>query len=866
MDRPRPTRYRQVAQTTVRVPPQYLRSPDADYDDDDEEEARTRAGIVKVLNWLALLGIFTLLFLTLERFAFDDSRDPCKCAAVTNEGRWLESYSNSTGPLQTWQPRGCLLHTYKSKDITTCLPKRRILYIGDQGVKSLYYATVDKLSPRASVGNIWEQDEKFISAGLDPVTVEFIWDPYLNTTRLGEELEPWKNGTVIPEYRQTHEEYDPPAVFIIGVGIRFAERGFDDNPLRAWRGAVDRVTRHMRWGPRPFFFGGKDIMMLAPVEQPAWEKLGPDVRKVLMPSVAIDMNKYVYSLATIQGLDIARAWLVSADDKVDLVVSNHIYNKYHSKETEEDGIVLLKQVAEKRVDMVLGLRCNDVLKHMGEKIDSNCCVSPKRPNWLQFLLMVRGLPMIPLVRIWRWMHPTSWLNRHGPDGEVLRRLWRLIIVVDLCFYADRSPVFYHLEKLRSIERFNNVIFWVFVVAALTLRKPPANTSLQEVENRTLTEWKGAALAIYLIASYVGGSTEFSTFALIFVHSVEWTIELLTSGAARTGGFYFARKLADLNYVVFLIVVIMRTEYVLYRVPALLSFWFVVVYMTIKIRPWGNKNLRWYSGKTLLSAGLVLAFFGGPGSVYKVALKILDIFCGIKWDGELVKGMVLKDFGAVYVGMGVGWIYVRVLLHSKGSERFRNEQYAMAVAFFLGISYSLVKIRGSDILDEWHTYTSLAKIAIFGFIRLPLMPIRERQSVFFMWLGSIEAAVLGTMNHSWLAANGKGVLDLGFWGFDDDAANVHWAFWTLVFGYNCWALRDAREATVGWVLGVDKKSMDEAQDRKKVDSDLDEMADGDDIESGALQRAAPKGWLSQFGEQGWRRAVLVIVVVWLVNRI
>ncbi|KAK6506109.1 hypothetical protein TWF506_011030 [Arthrobotrys conoides] len=878
MDHQRPKRYRQVTRTTPRVPPKYLRRPDAQ-EDDENERARTNAIILKIFNGLAVLGIFTLLFLTAVRYSTADERDPYKCSAITNEGRWLESDSNITDPLQNWQPFGCLLHNYSGRDITTCLPKRRILFVGDLGIQSLYHATVDKLQPGTSTG---ELDKKFTSEGLSGVTVEFIWDPYLNSTRLARELEPWNNGTVRPEYREG-ENYDPPALFIVGAGIRFAERGFDENPLRVWREAVDRVVSHMRWGDRPIFLGGKDTLMLAPVEHPAWEKLQPDVRKSLMPSVALDMNRYLNSIATIQGVDVVRAWKVSSDDKVDLVVSNHIYNKYHSKETKQDGIELLEEVAARRVDMVLGLRCNSVLKRSGENIPSDCCTLPPSLTWLQRFTMFHGLLVILALRGWFWWQDPKLQNsqitylatliyRFGPEKEVLRRLWRLAVVLVICLFADRSPIFYHMKQLWSTAKFQKALLFVIAIAIFTLRKPALTTTGWELDKRILIEWKGAALAIHLISSYLGGSTEFSTFALIFLNSLKWTISLLATSAPRSGNLYFPRKLVAINYVVLPMVFVMRTEYMLYRIPALLSFWFAIIYMTIRIRPWGNKDLEWYSGKVFLSAILVVVSFGTLG-VHKVVLRALEVLCAVKWDSELVKELVFRHMGAAYLGMILGWIYVSVFLLSKGNERVRNERYAGCLALFSALLYCLLKVQGFDWLDEWHNCTSLARIAGFGAIRLWLTGGRARQSEFLVWLGNMEAAVLGMMNHLWLAADGEAVLDLGFWGFNDAGVNWNWGFWTLVFGYICWVVGDARETVVNWVLGFHVHAgpvmADKLQDGKKNDTDAVEMVGGDgqdDVELGDSQQPLPisRSLLEEFATKGVLRPVWIIVAVWILN--
>ncbi|KAF3926809.1 hypothetical protein ABW20_dc0101061 [Dactylellina cionopaga] len=762
----RPARYRPASSASQhRVPPRYRRAPEGE----DEVSDIGVKDVLKVLNGLAVFGIATLLFMTVMRFAFEEAKDPYRCAAITNEGRWLESPNNETDPLHQWQPRGCPMHNYTAPEIVHCIPHRRILFVGDQSIKSIYYALMRKLStekPNFS-GRPWEQDEIITvsrtigdSTNAVGVTVEFLWDPFLNSTRLEEELRPWNNGTVDTE---SYKDYNPPALFLVGTGIWFAQRNIS-NPLRAWRGAVDRVVSHMRWGVRPTFLGSRDSLLLAPVELPSWEKLPLETRQVLFPALAIDMDKYVHQLAVVQGIDVMRAWEVLPDGDVHLVVANRIYK-----------------------------------------------------------------------------YPSGRLHSFPPSGKTAGHIWRLFLAMVLCFYADKSPLFGKTHRLWAPLWFQNTLIGVGIISLISLRKPSPSITTRGLETRVWNEWKGAALAVHLASAYLGGSTEFSTFALLFVHSAEWTGQLLREKRGGERRFYYIVKtVVGINAVVVPVMYMMGSQYVSYQLPALYTFWFMVTCGTVRVFTVGNRDIGKFLVKMATSATAVMGFFIGAAMYASEPFRIIGLGLGINWDGEVVKMLVVKHIWAVYAGMTVGWVYVRMFLYTKGDVRKRSEYYASTLAAILAVSYVIaIKFGGSDSkIGGYHTYTSLARLALFGVVKLTTGVMRRRQSTFLIWLGSLEAGVWGLINHAWLARGGDVLLDLGIFGFDDNAMFLNWMFWTVVIVYFCWGLRDVAEVVTSIVLNDETSTTNEDEEveaKKDDDVNIEEMemndmeADGVNIE-------------------------------------
>ncbi|KAJ6263575.1 hypothetical protein Dda_2139 [Drechslerella dactyloides] len=767
---------------------------------DDGDEFAPVDLVTPVFHALAAFAVGVLVFLAVQRFLFDDARDPYKCAAVTNEGRWLESADPLGPPLRTWQPRGCMLHTYTGADIAACIPNRRLLFVGDHGIKAVFRALVHKFKPGAppdlpsALNSPTDERDVFLEFG-GSVTLEFIYDPFLNSSRLMTELHPWHNGSVSTSV----SGYDAPAVFVVGAGIDFATYPpLDVNPQRQWHQAINTVAGHMRYGPRPTFLGGRDTILLAPVSHPAWEKLQPEVRGRLDPHLAIDTSRYLHELATVQGVDVLRAWQVLSDDpRVDSVAPNHAYNKWQSKSTADDGMTLLPEVAERRVDMVLNLRCNVVLAETGRRVASACCVRYRRPGWVQKLLVFAAM-VLPVVRLWMWLFSSSKLHAVAPGGGLVKHIGQLCLVLVLCFYADRTPVFDKANKLMlSPTRIQSLLAGVGVFGVLTLRRPREGAPTREVEARIAGECRGVALAVYMLGSYLGATkmAEAAGCALLFIRVAEWTVGLLKDRGGG-GAVSFVEELVRVNVLVAAVAVVMRDHYALFGLPAAFTFWYGVATATVRVSGGKNRVAAVFLLKLVVSAGLVVGIVSNKtlmASVWRIATA-----AGLgEWEVESVRRAVLRDAWLAYGGMAAGAIYIaasRMAVNHKGGDIMEKMAVGLAgVAMCCGCYLIVLQFDGS-------MYACLARMAMYAALRYAVGVFRRRQSLLLVWLGSLEAAVLALMPHAWLAANGEGVVDLGIWGGEEAGALWNAGIWTAAFVYVCWAVRDAGLAIAGSVMG------------------------------------------------------------------
>jgi hypothetical protein len=101
------------------------------------------------------------------------------------------------------------MREYQRKDIQACFQTKRLVFIGDSTTRQVFWAVAQKLDKDKANSGIAEMlrihdhkhmDLEFFAHG---VMLQFVWDTWLNSTRLREEL---KDFTTIPKSSETVED------------------------------------------------------------------------------------------------------------------------------------------------------------------------------------------------------------------------------------------------------------------------------------------------------------------------------------------------------------------------------------------------------------------------------------------------------------------------------------------------------------------------------------------------------------------------------------------------------------------------------------------------------------------------------------
>lgn len=308
------------------------------------------------------------------------------------------------------------MYEYKAKDIKGCLEFRRALYIGDSTTRQIFWATAKKLDRGAAEEAIRSADKQaghsFISAN---VRLQFMWDPFLNSTELHDELMTFRNNQEAVNDDASNDA-GAAALILVGAGLWHA-RHIEVNPLKAFKDAVDNIVPFMNSNLSETGvglvrqsllkrYGNTDLLLLAPVQVPLYESLSPSRAASIMPEKIKGMNTYLRQLSAYQGAD---------------VVWSYFRMTWREKLAyEESGLHVVENVASRKADVLLNLRCNAEAPASGVyPFDRTCCSNYRRLGWVQWVALASGLGLLPLVTL---------ITSRGGHVPVLKQTLGVLIV------------------------------------------------------------------------------------------------------------------------------------------------------------------------------------------------------------------------------------------------------------------------------------------------------------------------------------------------------------------------------------------------------------------------------------------------------
>ncbi|CUS09481.1 unnamed protein product [Tuber aestivum] len=732
-----------------------------------------------VLDRVSAVFIAITMLGVVIRYCWYDAKDPFKCGALLNDGEWLDSTFNGTIP-SNWRVPGCTVRKYDPRDIRSCLAERRALFIGDMTVREIFWATARSLDPEARPQAAGEHID--ISVTKDDVTLKFIWDPYLNSSALAAELARFGGGV----------SSGSAALVLMGSGLWYA-RHENLNGLKKWKDNIDEVVQYMREGRTSTDLAGSDILLLSPVLVPQYDWLTDDRRETITPDKIDSMNAYLKQLSAFQGVDVFWAF--------DEMIRN-LPQAYQSS-----GIHIKEEAAAKRAEALLNLRCNGEITRF--PYDGTCCNKYHPPNYIQWLALVFVLAILPAIIYVRHgdnkATPASLISQFKwlPSTEIIRFLLIFGLVVIYCFYADRTQVFSKSQK----QFYSSDMLWLSVGTLLfglvaIRRTAPAATSDQPFLNREQWyEWKGLLLAAMLVCNYTGGVEtvkinavyRLSVTAYLFLNGYGYSLYFL-----RSQDYTFKRCMAvliRLNLLSAILPYMMGTNYVFYFLAPLATYWFLIIYLTLWIGARHNSSVKFLLGKIFVCAIFARLL---PG-ILEIAFPIF----GSQWDSPVWMGCIVSDPWMVYVGMVGSILFLKANENSYTSTRWflLARRYAVAISALAVPLFCLflASLGEDDEYSTYHPYVSFIPILSYLALRNATPQLRNAHSYTLSWLGKCSLEAFPLQNHIWMAADSKGLLELGAFGSSQKLTDF--ALATLLFLYLSYCAGRAAEVLTPWIMGI-----------------------------------------------------------------
>jgi len=257
---------------------------------------------------------------------------------------------------------------------------------------------------------------------------------------------------------------------------------------------------------------------------------------------------------------------------------------------------------------------------------------------------------------------------------------------------------------------------------------------------------------------------------------------------------------------------MRTDYLFYYFAPLVTFWFVAIYVTMRVGSSRNGSLIFLLTKVAVSASVTTALTRTPG-ILEFVFSLLKTLCRVDWNVVEWRFRVSLDMYAVYVGMLAGIVYVRVKNALRGNTDYRAftsiRQYfrifhLISVVLSIGTIpvYWAVTRRFPDKFsyNAWQPYISHFPILAYIILRNSNRHFRNFHSSVFAWLGRCSLETFTLQFHIWLAGDTKGLLSIGLLkGNVDGGRRMDFVLLTAVFMWVSWQVAAATGTLTSWII-------------------------------------------------------------------
>lgn len=583
-----------------------------------------------------------------------------------------------------------MMHKYCAADIRQCIGDQKIVFIGDSRVRQMFWSLAKKLDQKQAEIEMRATDRhnSMSFRTHENPTVEFIWDPYLNSTSLLTEL------TTISLGDRNIDNASHASIIMIGGGLWFA-KNLNDFFLERYSESIERIMHILGVDDQirpevdvlpealPQRNHASSLVLFAPVPEPFYASLDSAHATFLNPARIQPLREKL-----LQTWHRRRFPVLWAFDLMTVM---------EPKAFKSDGLHVVDNVASSMVDLMLNAKCNNFLTPpRGYPSDRTCCRKYPQLNWIQgtfvfiawsSLMMSCLLPLMkfPIVsdindkseepgRASRPSTPMSrseaWLSNCLPPRKVLNAIAILFLASYYCWWADRTPLLNKLQKHYSDRDFVTLCLATIVVGLLSMHRSSPLTQQESTRNEgphnhpflsrdQTDEWKGWMQFIILIYHYTGASRVLWIYKIARLLVASY---LFLTGFGHTIFYYekanyslrrVAGVLIRLNLLSCTLPLIMKTDYMFYYFAPLVSFWYLVVYATMAIGKSCNKTPLLLFMKIVVSAlFMTVVIFLWPG-LFESIFSTLAKRCNIDWDVADWHFRLKLDNYIVYFGMLLG---------------------------------------------------------------------------------------------------------------------------------------------------------------------------------------------------------------------
>jgi hypothetical protein len=755
-----------------------------------------------------------------------------------------------------------MLHEYKTPHIAKCNENGKILFVGDASARQMFWAAVRKLDS----GYVTRERKKIdqhddISFSKNGVNLKFLWDPWLNSSGLYEELaryrqrrEPgFEEDEVDVSSGSSLESAVPRSVAILISGGLWHARHAHKGAVKRFKESIENITvtafpsgtpTSLRTAPLSDHEGVQDQIFFAPILEPRYELLSPGRESTIVPEKIDDMNDHLRELSLHHGLNVI--WSFTN-------MTRGILDAYG-----ESGIHVREKFSARMIDILFNLRCNaKAASREGYPFDRTCCSGYRPMNLVQTLALLGTFVvlLVVILKSAKGTTPSFQLRSRFAKSIVRQRsnsisanatasvsvaVLTLMLYLCYCFVADRTHVLHKVQQQYAVLDFRVIFVVVFLGCAVWIRGPPASPGRRRADSFSGTaspqsflprsqtdEWKGWMQVYILVYTYTAASSELDFYEVLRILIACY---LFMTGYGHT--MYFlqtqdyslqrvAAVLSRLNLLAVSLSFVMGRPYSSYSFAPLVSFWFLVVYFTLKSSSHQNDNLPFLVGKIACS-GLLVTLFVHVDGILELVSFLFGAAFRATWDVQKWRDILSVDIYIALVGMLVAIIHLRVhnilATHSRSNiiTETLTDHFPIIRTFFIFLAaitlpvFWILTRRSPNRADYdwWMPILGWLPVVSFIILRNCNQFLRQHHSLAFAWIGRISLEIYLLSHHLLLAGDGNGLLSTGFFKGDGTIKGDRWrdlVVLSIIFMWCCWRVAAATATITSSISGTTDKA-------------------------------------------------------------
>jgi hypothetical protein len=626
------------------------------------------------------------------------------------------------------------------------------------------------------------------------------------------------------------------ALIFIGGGMWHA-RHLGNEGLSRFKLAVDKIAAAARSGEPTLKNlrakgpdGIGDQVVFAPVFTPLYDRLSPAREATILPIKIQAMNAHLGNQSA-RGLNVPWAYRYMTEGWPELV--------------GDSGMHVNALVSSKMADIILNLRCNaKATQKDGYPFNRTCCSAEKRRSWVQIITQIFFLTSFIPSKI-----------RPGTTNSTISKLFGLSILGSpvtaaarnmclaacYCIIADRTHVFDKSPKEFAYTDFVLVLVVALIACLASLSKMQSSsincgsgsTATLHMQSSFLSreqsdELKGCMQLYILVYGYTGASKNLGFYEMFRI-CVSFYLFLSGYGHTmyfiQTRDFSFQRGFAVLlrfNTTPVVLAFALSRPYASYFPAPLASFWFLIVYATLKIGKQFNDSFWHLMGKIVVAMLLITGFVNTKDTL-ELSTGSLCFLFRADIDVDQWRFHLGIDKYVAFVGMLVAILHNRIALTLETPSGQLCFGYYVSKRYFSVIQAHLVVLalivvpcfyilirRSPDQADFnwWMPYISWLPVVSLVVLRNANNFLRTHYCASLAQLGRISLELYLLSSHIWMAGDGRGLLRIGFRNGNGGLLYDKWRdliVLTPIFLWFAWKIHVATKIITAWIMETEQRT-------------------------------------------------------------